>query len=74
MNFFLYESLEFRDNFLIEGGLRAGYAWNDGRHEIAAFGRNILNDLSLTGGIDFNNQTGFVNEPAIWGIEFRGSL
>ncbi|MEO1251489.1 MAG: TonB-dependent receptor [Pseudomonadota bacterium] len=74
VNFFLYESLEFRDNFLIEGGLRAGYVWNDGKHEIAAFGRNITNDQSLTGGIDFNNQVGFINEPPIWGVEFRGSL
>ncbi len=69
VNFFLYESVEFQDNFLLEGGVRAGYTWNDGKYEVAAFGRNITNDLSLTGGIDFNNQVGFVNEPSIWGVE-----
>ena len=74
VNFFLYESLEFRDDSLLEGGLRVGYLWDSGKYEIAAFGRNITNDESLTGAIDFNNQTGFVNEPATWGIEFSARL
>ena len=74
VNFFLYESLEFQDDFLIEGGLRAGYVWADGKRELAAFGRNITNDLSLTGAIDFNNLTGFINEPPTWGVEFRTSF
>ena len=69
VNFFLYDSAEFQDSKLIEGGLRIGYLHNDGRYEIAAFGRNITNDVSRTGGIDFNNLTGFVNEPPVWGIE-----
>ena len=69
VNFFLYDSAEFQDAKLIEGGLRIGYLHNDGQYEIAAFGRNITNDVSRTGGIDFNNLTGFVNEPPVWGIE-----
>ncbi len=67
--FFLYESAEFQDDQLIEGGVRVGYVDEEEGWEIAAFGRNITNDESLTGGIDFNNLTGFVNEPRVWGVE-----
>lgn len=70
VHFFLYDSAEFSDDVLLEGGLRLGYAANDGGWEFAIFGRNIGNDTSLEGGIDFNNLTGFVNEPPVWGIEF----
>jgi iron complex outermembrane receptor protein len=70
VNFVLYNSVELNDDVLIEGGVRAGYKWADGDFEVAAFGRNITNNLSLTGVIDFNNLTGFVNEPRTWGVEF----
>ena len=69
INFFLYESREFRDNHLLEGGLRLSWLSASGRLEVAAFGRNILNNISPTGGLDFNNLAGFVNEPPVWGIE-----
>ena len=71
INFFLYESEEFTDSFLLELGLRVGYARFDGRLELALFSRNLNNDLSRTGGIDFNNLTGFVNEPRTFGVEAR---
>ena len=67
VNFFLYTSEEFNDDHMLEGGLRAGY--RSDRVDIAAFVRNITNDVSAVGGIDFNNLTGFVNEPRIWGLE-----
>ncbi len=67
INFFLYESVEFNDDHLLEGGLRAGYKTDS--YDIAGFVRNITNDGSAVGGIDFNNLTGFVNEPRIWGVE-----
>jgi len=67
INFFLYESVEFQDRSLLEGGLRIGYKTD--RWDFAGFVRNITNDVSAVGGIDFNNLTGFVNEPRIWGIE-----
>ncbi len=70
VNFFLYESAEFRDDDLTEVGLRIGYLWGDGTYEVAVYGRNIFDDESLEGGIDFNNLTGFVNEPPVWGVEF----
>jgi iron complex outermembrane recepter protein len=69
INFFLYESAEFRDERLFEGGIRIGYIHNDGQWEVSLFGRNILDDESAESGIDFNNLTGMVNEPATWGIE-----
>jgi iron complex outermembrane receptor protein len=69
-NFFLYESEEFRDDSL-EIGLRAGYAFGDrGQYELALFGRNITDEINVRGGIDFNNLTGFTNDPRIIGIEF----
>ena len=68
VQFFLYESVEFSDDQLLEGGLRIGYKTN--RFDIAAFGRNITNDESAVSGIDFNNLTAMVNEPRIWGVEF----
>lgn len=69
INFFLYESVEFQDRELLEGGVRIGYAQTDGKYEIAAFGRNIANDVSIEGAIDFNNFSAFVNEPPVWGVE-----
>ena len=38
------------------------------------FVRNITDDQSAVGGIDFNNPTGFVNEPRIWGVEVDSSF
>ena len=70
INFFLYDSVEYSDNNLVEGGLRVGYRFHDKKYDIAAFVRNITDDQSAVGGIDFNNLTGFVNEPRIWGVEF----
>ncbi len=71
VNFFLYESVEFTGKALSEFGLRAGYNWSNGRHQVAVFGRNITNEDVIVGGIDFNNLTGFVNEPAVWGLEYQ---
>ena len=71
VNFFLYESTEFTGKALLEGGLRVGYIWGDGKYEAAAYGRNITNTERIVGGIDFNNLTGFINEPRSWGLQFR---
>jgi iron complex outermembrane receptor protein len=67
VQFFLYESVEFSDDHLMEGGLRVGYKTN--RYDVAGFVRNITNDESAVSGIDFNNLTAMVNEPRIWGVE-----
>ena len=67
-NFFLYESVEFVEDGYWLGGLRAGWEGENGL-AVSAFVRNLTDELVLEGGIDFNNLTGFVNEPRTWGIE-----
>jgi iron complex outermembrane receptor protein len=74
VNFFLYESKEFTGKPLTEGGARVGYIWGNGNYEAALYGRNITNQIRIVGGIDFNNLTGFVNEPRIWGIQFKAKF
>ncbi len=69
VHFFLYDSVEFSDDWLLEGGLRLACQLPDGNTEVVLIGRNILNDTSPTGGIDFNNLTGYVNEPRFWSLE-----
>ncbi len=71
VNFFLYESVEFTGKALTEGGLRVGYSWGGGKYDVAAFGRNITNQIRVVGGIDFNNLTGFINEPRTFGVQFK---
>jgi iron complex outermembrane recepter protein len=67
--FFLYESKEFSDDHLLEGGLRIGYTNADKSYDIAAYARNITNDVSAVTAVDFNNLTAIVNEPRIYGVE-----
>ena len=74
VNFFLYEAAEFEGKALTEGGLRVGYNWAGGKYEVAAFGRNITNQQRVTGAIDFNNLTGFINEPRQWGVQVKGAF
>jgi iron complex outermembrane receptor protein len=74
VNFFLYEAKEFTGKPLTEGGVRVGYNWAGGKYEVAAFGRNITDTQRITGAIDFNNLTGFINEPRQWGVQFKGSF
>ena len=74
IHFHLYDSLEYSDQRLFELGARIAWRSADGRLELAAFGRNILNDTSPLGGIDFNNLTAYVNEPPFWGLEAAARL
>jgi iron complex outermembrane receptor protein len=74
INFFLYESTEFTGKSLLEGGLRVGYNWDAGKYEVAVYGRNITNTERVTGAIDFNNLTGFMNEPRMVGVQFKGNF
>ena len=71
VNFFLYESVEFTGKASLEGGLRVGYLWNNGKYEASIYGRNITDQVRIVGGIDFNNLTGFINEPRTWGVQFK---
>lgn len=74
VNFFLYESKEFTGRAMTLGGLRAGYDWDGGKYEVAAFARNITNQIRVTGGIDFNNLTGFINDPRTVGVQFKSTF
>jgi iron complex outermembrane receptor protein len=69
-NFFLYDSIEFGQDGYWEGGLKVGYK-SDSGYDVSVFARNILDEETLTGGIDFNNLTGFVNEPRTYGAQLR---
>jgi iron complex outermembrane receptor protein len=71
VNFFLYESVEYTGKALTEGGLRVGYTWANGKYDVAAFGRNITNQIRIVGGIDINNKTGFINDPRTVGVQFK---
>jgi len=51
-----------------------GYRWNDGKYELAAYGRNITNRIQALGAIDFNNLTGIVNEPRTYGVQFKANF
>ncbi len=74
VNYFLYDSREFTGKPLVEGGLRLGYNWAYGKYDVALFGRNILDEVQAVGGIDFNNLTGFINEPRVVGVEFKAAF
>lgn len=71
VNFFLYESVEFTGKAMTEGGLRVGYTWANGQYDVAGFVRNVTNQIRIVGGIDFNNLTGFINEPRTYGVQFK---
>jgi len=70
INYFLYEAKEFRGRPLLEGGLKLGYKMDSGI-EVAAFARNITNQIRIIGAIDFNNLAGMINEPRIIGGMIR---
>ena len=69
-NLFLYESEEFNTSGNFELGAKAGVSFSDNRYEVAVFARNLTDEVNLAGGIDFNNNTGFVTEPRIVGVSF----
>lgn len=66
----LYEAEEFETEDQFEVGLRIAYRSNSG-YEFGIFARNLTDEDNVKGFIDFNNNTGFVNEPRIVGVDFR---
>lgn len=65
----LYKSKEFVVDSEFELGARIGYQNLRDRYEVAVYGRNITNESNVKGFVDFNNNTGFVNDPRIVGVE-----
>ena len=74
VSFFLYDSKEYTGKALTETGLRGGYNWDNSKYELAAFVRNATNQIRVVGGIDFNNLTGFINEPRTYGVQFKAKF
>ncbi len=72
-NLFLYESTEFTAEESLEGGLRIGYQTYDG-YEVALWSRNITDEETVTGSIDFNNFTAIANQPRTFGIELKATF
>jgi len=70
IDFVLYEAVEYRGQSLSEVGLRAGYRFGQGHHDVSVFGRNIFDRTENIYTIDFSNLTGVVNEPRIWGVQY----
>jgi len=68
-NLFLQDTVEFVADARLLGGLRIGYRTDN--LDAALVGRNITDEISVDGGINFNNLTIFINEPAYWGLEMR---
>jgi iron complex outermembrane recepter protein len=74
MNFGLYSSKEFVGAPLTQVGLRLGYTWGDDKYDVAAFCRNCANQIRIIGGIDFADALGFINDPRIFGAQFRAKF
>ena len=72
-DFFLYKAAEFDGQSLLLGGLRVGYIDHAKGWEIAGFVHNILDEVKVTGAVDFDNLTGYLNDPRIVGAEVRVS-
>lgn len=73
ISFFLYNSVEFTGESLLEGGVRTGYTWDgdDKDFEVALFVRNITDEQQAIGAVDFTNNTAIVNEERFFGAEFK---
>lgn len=73
-NMFLYSATEYTAKSSLEGGLRVGYAWNNGMYEVAGFARNLTDRQQVVAAIDFNNLTGIINEPRNYGLQFKANF
>lgn len=74
MNALLYTSKEFTLAPLTQIGLRLGYNWNNEKYEVAAFCRNCANQVRAIGAIDFDNLTGYINDPRVFGGQFSAKF
>ena len=55
-------------------GLRLGYKWDNEKYDVAVFCRNCANKIVAIGGIDFDDNTGMINDPRIIGVQFGGKF
>ena len=73
-NYFLYQAKEYDGPDLTQGGLRLGYTWADGKYDAAVYCRNCTNQVRDIYAIDFDNLTGVINDPRIFGAQFRAKF
>jgi len=66
-NFFLYKSKEFHSNGNYEGDLRLGWTSPSKRYDAYFYVQNITDKANVQGGIDFDDLTGFVGDPRVFG-------
>jgi iron complex outermembrane receptor protein len=66
-----YKTVEFTSQGNVEGGLKVGYAWNG--YEVAAFARNITNEVNLKGVIE-NYLAGVYNDPRVIGVSLAAKF
>jgi iron complex outermembrane receptor protein len=71
IRFVLYDAAEYRGQSLSEIGLRLGFRFGEGHHDLSVFGKNISDRTENIYTIDFNNLTGVVNEPRTFGLEYN---
>jgi iron complex outermembrane receptor protein len=74
MNGLLYTSKEFELPSLTQWGLRLGYTWAEDKYDVAVFCRNCGNQIRTIGVIDFDNLTGYINDPRVYGAQFRAKF
>jgi iron complex outermembrane receptor protein len=74
MNILLYQSQEFTAQPLTQVGLRLGYTWGNDKYDVAAFCRNCANQIRVIGAIDFADALGYINDPRIFGAQFRAKF
>ena len=70
----LYESIEYSDDGRLEGGVRASYTTLNEKYRVSAYVRNLTDDVSLIGSIDFNNLTAMLNSHRKFGVEWEVTL
>jgi iron complex outermembrane recepter protein len=74
MDFGLYRSEEFVGAPLTQVGLRLGYTWGGDKYDVAAYCRNCANQIRVIGAIDFADTLGYINDPRIFGAQFRAKF
>lgn len=70
LNFYLYDSVEYNSKAVTLGGLRVGYNWDLGRHEVALYGRNLTDERVIVATSTFISRAAMVSDPRVVGIEY----
>ncbi|MCQ8277162.1 TonB-dependent receptor [Acetobacteraceae bacterium KSS8] len=65
--FTLYKSVEFNGKALLQGGASLSFIDDKRHYEAQVFVRNITDKVVGIGAIDFDNYTGYINDPRIVG-------